>query len=131
MYCSQCGTELPQDASFCHKCGKLVGRGTEHAGVEWEFCQIVYNFNYGLAKRALWFSAKAVGPNGVIYSAGESPKHESWFGEDWPNAANPKHQEIHQQLVEMLTKDGWEAIPELPERGRGWWERRFRRKVKA
>jgi hypothetical protein len=32
MYCSQCGTELPNDSTFCHRCGaRVVGVDTEGA----------------------------------------------------------------------------------------------------
>jgi hypothetical protein len=31
MFCLRCGTEIPQDADFCHKCGSRTMAGVESA----------------------------------------------------------------------------------------------------
>ena len=33
MNCEKCGTELPQDANYCFRCGRLVGRSVENFSV--------------------------------------------------------------------------------------------------
>ena len=127
MYCSACGTELPKDANFCYRCGKPVKQNAQ-AKVEWEYCQIEWDEEDGWGSKPFWFWAKAVGPDGV-YSAGEPFKRKPSFIEMLPpESSNPKVQEMHEQLVEKLIKDGWEIVPE---RGNAWWQLRLRRTIKT
>jgi hypothetical protein len=30
MNCDRCGVELPEDANYCHKCGKRVGKSVDN-----------------------------------------------------------------------------------------------------
>lgn len=51
MFCTQCGKELPQGASFCGKCGEKVGSeassvpATQPHGGDWETLDFVYPFS--------------------------------------------------------------------------------------
>ena len=84
IYCMQCGKELPDDASFCLKCGMPVGgaaNSTPLSEPKWEYCEIGYihkpdiikNNNRGLGERMLGgryynivFFAEGIGPQGTF-----------------------------------------------------------------
>ena len=41
MFCSTCGTELPDEANFCWKCGQPVKESVSRAvPAQYEFCEI-------------------------------------------------------------------------------------------
>ena len=124
MFCSQCGTQLPDDANFCLKCGQPTGQAPAGVGPEkWEHCQIERKCSAGfLGLRAwtmCWFWADAVGPAGR-FSAGESRKYSDLTGEEGMQA-------IHNELVQQLIHGGWEPTTE---RGEDRFQRRFRRPAK-
>ncbi|MCA9968458.1 MAG: zinc-ribbon domain-containing protein, partial [Anaerolineales bacterium] len=39
MFCSNCGTELPKEASYCWHCGKSQ-KNSSDTQIEWEICEI-------------------------------------------------------------------------------------------
>jgi len=132
MFCLTCGTQLPDDANFCHKCGTPIGQ-TQSSKVTWEYCQICWDEEDSLfSGTQVWFWADAVGPEGK-YNAGESPRYRTWGNTRVYGPADLSHkkdranaEEAHNRLVQMLISDGWEP---LPERGEYWWQLRFRRRV--
>src|SRR4051812_23561471 len=47
MFCTMCGTQLPDDAAFCSRCGKSTGAVTgapREAAERWEFTQKTFPF---------------------------------------------------------------------------------------
>lgn len=136
MYCLRCGTELPQDANFCYKCGTPVGKtGETSESTKWEYCEILYKYEYrkkGIfsGEPTVTFLADAVGPTGS-YTAAEAQSYKggNLYG---PVANNSKKESAladnaHKQLVQQLISEGWEATSE---RGEYWWQLRFKRRVK-
>jgi hypothetical protein len=82
-----------------------------------------------------YFSAKAIGPNGV-YEAGKSPVFDVRASKPWFGLAAPtlfmiedsrRNRGIHEGLIAIMLKDGWEPVEG---KGSGWWGRKFRRRVK-
>ena len=129
MFCINCGTELPDKANFCFKCGKPQGQELPKEEIKWEMCEIVWEqanslLNSILIRSVGCFTARAIGVNGV-YIAG---KTQSLSFSDYPP---PRHNKDVQQaindLAAQLGTDGWEPIET---KGVYWFEYRFRRKIK-
>jgi hypothetical protein len=128
MFCSNCGTQTPDDASFCHKCGKPLRQAGEvprSAGSEPQFetCEIVYEL---IKKGFLWKSsdlrlwARAVGTRGV-YTAGESAVWQD--AADWPMSNCAEAVAEHRKLVRHLVENGWHPVGT----GSVWYNDKFRR----
>ncbi|MBI4673161.1 MAG: zinc ribbon domain-containing protein [Chloroflexi bacterium] len=115
MFCVNCGTQLPDDANFCFKCGKPQRdtTATNEPTWEWETCEIRRQYSDRDGNIQCYW-ARAVGPGGE-YTAWQS----QWFGwkEDtlWHQARG--------SVVETLIQDGWQHIG----RGSEWDNDRFRR----
>ena len=123
MFCSNCGTELPTDAAFCWKCGKPTKPGTRAEEPKGETCEIVYEEIYHVWYPEHKFWAQAIGANGR-YSAGEIVfKNNSWnvLSDDRKTVA------ALDSLINKLVQEGWESTGD---RGRNWFNHRFRRRVK-
>lgn len=81
MFCTSCGTQLPDEANFCWKCGhpmqkNLQGKtDLQHEKPKWEICEIdckaVKESGLLNAGQAQWL-AKVTGTKGTYY-VGESP----------------------------------------------------------
>ncbi len=128
MFCSNCGTQLPDEANFCWKCGKPQKTGVQVDEPKWETCEIVYADIRlaGPLSRTIQFWAKAVGPLGV-YNAGESTKVKAGVSDSYePCEWNNKHVTAVNSLVAQLAKDNWQPLP----RGQYWYSYRFQRQVK-
>ena len=136
MYCWNCGSQLPDEAIFCHKCGKQQRYGGQQIGssltkdnITLETCEIVFDSTQHLVAGAIfWFWAKAIGPNGE-YSAGNSPQvivGSRFFDEPKMNDRQTKM--AHSSLVAALVSDGWEP---MPVRGPNWWNYRFQRRART
>jgi len=132
MFCSNCGTQLPDDANFCLKCGKPQRAGVQIAEPQWETCEIHWGEEWcsnwwGGAKGCFW--AEAVGPSGV-YNAGRTETFHVPHGAYSPSGPLGKDSQtasMHRAMIAQLTKDGWES---LGSKGPAWWSYRFRRRVK-
>ena len=123
MYCVNCGTELPDEANFCWKCGIAQPGASEVLAHKWEYCEILAedaSFRFWARFR---FSAKAVGPQGT-YMAARSPET---FSSPDPYSSDRKHVAACDALVQKLVRDGWEPISE---KGPRWYSYKFRRPVR-
>ena len=130
MYCIGCGTELPDDANFCLKCGKPQKKGLKVANdsiteAKYETCEIGWDKPSRLSL-SLVFWAKAIGPNGS-YSAGEVKFTPGPFRQRaYPESNESNAVEAVNTLIKQLTQDGWQPLT----RGEGWFSYRFQRQVK-
>jgi len=125
-FCMNCGTELPAEAKFCLSCGAPQTAGVRSAREKWERCEITYTRKQSLVTDSFTFWADAVGPRGS-YSAGSVKPFKQFAPYTYPpDRNNDKAKAAHKQLVTMLLSDGWEPVDE---RGEGWWQLRFRRRV--
>lgn len=128
MFCISCGTQLPDEAGFCWKCGKPQKQSLQAHEPKWETCEILYE----QVSESLWgassgyFHAKAIGPQGV-YAAGKTPIFGCGYNTGSPDASNQKTVLIHSTLISYLAQDGWESTGD---RGTNWWNHRFRRQAR-
>jgi hypothetical protein len=131
MYCKACGKQIPDDSSFCSKCGASQGASTTVAAEPtWETCEIYF---YKTRETSWWggedyrFWAEAIGPKGT-YNAGHSDEIKKMYA--GPGSTDKKDRAKYDQalagLVRKLTADGWEPLT----RGEYWYSHRFRRRVK-
>jgi hypothetical protein len=134
MFCGNCGTQIPDEANFCWKCGKSVTEGvtTEAAEVRWESAEIGYEhvspksaLDYFLNKYHGYFTAKAIGLNGV-YDAGKTPTFITPRGE--PDSHDYEAVQSVNNLIAQLARDGWEPVET---KGSQWYNYKFRRRAKA
>ncbi len=129
MFCMNCGTELPDEANFCWKCGKPQKQTVPAGGSEpvaepqWETCQIVFaQTHQGFLGKKGMFKVEATGPNGT-YSVCQTPEFP--VGAE-PDRDNLQVQKVHNALVARLKNEGWEITGI---RGTKWWESEFSRRV--
>ena len=128
MFCWNCGTQIPDEASFCLKCGKPQKQGSQKDEIK-ETCEIdsekVADGSI-LSGDHFKFWGRAIGTRGQ-YSAGESKVFTGYYGGSYsyPDKDNKENREALESLVNWLVKDGWEATGD---RGSNWWNLRFQRK---
>ena len=127
MFCSNCGTQLPDEANFCWKCGKPQKSSIQVDEPKWETAKIKFE----VVKEAGFFSTssikfivEAIGPNG-IYDPLES---QAFKGDmyNFPAYQSAESTRVHEELVTKLVKDGWESTGEA----NFWFSNQFRRRVK-
>ena len=136
MQCFNCGTELPDEAGFCWKCGRPQAP-TSEPDADFEVglvdCKLVTDarqFSSWLGSHdwfhgaRLQFVAQASGPSGN-YVAAESPvfKAEAEFP---PPDDDPRSQRVYQKFVMDLVDQGWEM---MGTQGGEWFNQRLRRRV--
>ncbi|MBN1485504.1 MAG: zinc ribbon domain-containing protein [Chloroflexia bacterium] len=126
MFCINCGTELPDEANFCWKCGRPQKEGVQVKETRWETCEIVYQKLkepfFGDTEFQFW--ARAIGPEGS-YNAGESPVFKCWSPK--PESYSADASNAHKALVSKLLADGWEPTTNSDY---SWWGDTFRRRVR-
>lgn len=135
MYCTNCGTKLPDEANFCSNCGKPVSGSTPKPIEEkWETCEIVCENNWD----KIPFSTNL---KGLIFGVTGAPKNykfvtkkvdidgihtiietQKFYELDDPHQ-NAK-QEIN-TMIDILVKDRWESTG----RGEKWFNYKFRRRI--
>jgi hypothetical protein len=130
MYCSNCGTELPDNANFCVKCGKPQREGAQPIAVKYETCVIMWKTKdtkikwIGKTETEMSFWAEAIGSKG-LYNAGES-ESVIFYG-DYPSIQqNDKAEAAVNSLIKKLGSDGWESTG----KGKSWYGYTFRRVIK-
>jgi len=126
MFCSGCGTQLPDDANFCVKCGKPQKPGVQTEEPKWETCEISDDAESSGINRLFsvrtYYWAAAIGSKG-LYNAGESETFDAA-----PRVEGRKQTSAHANLIRKLVADGWEPTGM---RGENWYSDRFRRKEKT
>lgn len=132
MYCQNCGTQLPDDASFCLKCGRpqQAGVQAQTATPLWETCEIQWRNTSKkgfFSNPTICFVAERIGPDGTQI-IGITENVISTHPASSLDSKEEKQQMYSyvDQLKANLLRDGWEPTGQ----GRGWWELSFRRRVK-
>src|SRR5947209_1937589 len=130
MYCISCGTQLPDDATFCLKCGTPQGAGVQaRTGVpQWETCEILWEetgYDWSRFSNTIRFWVQRIGPDGTkTIAATERLAAPS------PNIGLKKTQQMLydavDQLKAKLLSDGWEPTGQ----GIPWYSLTFRRRFK-
>jgi hypothetical protein len=133
MFCMQCGTQLPDEANFCIKCGLAQRQAVvpqTNAIDQWEICEILYTCvqeKWGIIpKDVIQFIAMAKGFNGEYQAAASKSFELTGFQFDGPSGKSKRHTTALEELIELLTQEGWEP---LSDKGPNWFSRKFRRKA--
>ena len=131
MYCTRCGSILPEDANFCHKCGTPQKEDMKVEEPKYDTCEIVFAVikNTGAFSRGkMKFWAKAYGTD-QTYTVGESDIFDVYIIDEPP--VRGKQYDLAataiNNLEEKLMADGWEYTGRY---GNYYWQKKFRRKAK-
>lgn len=146
MYCSNCGTQIANDARFCPKCGTAQKGGSpigSSAPEQWETCEIVWREIKGsfFSDPLMEYWAKAIGPDGSYY-AGSSvmldslqPTHPDVDSHPSMNKDYYKHKTACEALLSKLLADGWMVVGQPPDAHpqmkTQWWNYKLRRRWTA
>lgn len=127
MFCVNCGTQLPDDANFCSKCGQPCRPDFEAPKELWEECVIEYEVvksAYLYRGDEVKFVARAVGPAGDEYTAGESATFQVS-----PLYCLPTRNDLDilNELIDKLVREGWEKTGKT--NSDFFWEYTFKRKI--
>lgn len=126
MFCSNCGTQIPDEANFCWKCGKPQKKDFEPSHqVQLEYCEVMwYEISASFTgNNKGYFYAEAINPHGK-YTTRETKAFNLGLGGHLPSA--DRQGTIHKEFVDQLLQDGWQATGD---RGEAWWALRFKRQV--
>ena len=108
MFCNNCGTEIPDEANFCWKCGRPQKEGVKVEEPKYETCEIFYIIVHeGIFGNKSVFKAEAIGPKGK-YNAGQT----EIFSID-QMIFKSRHGVIHDGLISKLVKDGWDMLESI------------------
>jgi len=135
MICSNCGTELPDDANFCVQCGRpqKAGLAGPIARAQWELCEIDYFSEEGFLNQKGLFGAMVLGKERKQLVA-ESENFLLRFDEvggfnQWRSKRILKRtaeaQSAFNALVGRLLDEGWEPTGW----GQFWYSEQLRRRV--
>ena len=132
MKCPKCGTELPDDANYCLKCGTPQKANAAVIENSYETCEIKgeiikeSGLDSGIGE--IRFLAVATGPRGR-YTAMQSEiikirmeNNTLEYSADDTNAMNTLN-----GLIKQLVEAGWESTG----RGSAWFKYKFRRMITA
>jgi ribosomal protein L40E len=142
LFCYRCGTQLPDQANYCWKCGNPRKEGTQAKSPEWETCTITYEavrnnkFLGSHSGQARWW-AKATRPR-ESYRAGESPIFYASVEKGvveipYSNPGFSAHLtyidtlKVLDVLTNKLIADGWEPTGTY---GASYWKRQYRRRIR-
>lgn len=128
MYCSNCGTKLPEPANFCSRCGTACCADPEQKVVIWDECEIQFERT---GEKGLLFPKdigifRALRP---LAAKGSCVAQSKEIALDCLHFAGPdkkikRHQQAFNELEEELFKDGW-ARGGQP--GKLWYNKCYRR----
>jgi len=136
MYCIKCGTELPDEADFCWKCGKPQKGEAQVSPAEpprWETCELKYEVvskGFLLISPTVRIFADAIGPDGR-YVAGTTPElkgRKGPYGDVEPGRDDRESERAVAALEKKLVKDGWDYVGFYSDFG--WFAKKFRRLVR-
>lgn len=135
MFCVNCGTQLPDDAKFCAKCGKpqqrvdqaVISSAQPQHQLFAETCEITYELatpGFFFIPKAYRLLAYAVGPNGRYKVFHDGPKFLLPMSLDISlDGARDYGEDALNHLIQALTRDGWQPLSSGPR----WYQQRFHR----
>jgi len=134
MFCTSCGTALPDAANFCSNCGLQLNEGFQRqrtTRTQWEYCVIhteqvspTQSGRISNKPGTSQFWAKAVSPKGV-YRAGYSVS--TWPSDQHGYSGDSKVDTAWDELFTQLLKDGWEPFWTQKEHDAFAWQKQFKR----
>ena len=106
MFCASCGTQLPDEAKFCLKCGKPQSPDVRVEEPRWETCKVKWYSRtseaglllgmVGINREKGYYQGDAIGLRGVCV-AGKTDV-----------CSEKNSHELFQNLVKQLGQEGWE-----------------------
>lgn len=127
--CSNCGSETPDGARFCSRCGAAQKESPgapqlpfaqPRARESWDVCEIGWWRGYVKSE----FYAAALTVDGSEYEVGRSPQFR-WRRTEAPPSDHERARAAHAALVDRLAATGWEPVGG----GVPWFAQRFRRRA--
>jgi hypothetical protein len=139
MYCKNCGKQLSEDSRFCPYCGNPIRLDTQARSEEfWETCEVDRKAG---KNNDVCFCAYGIGKSGR-FVVGESTHWKmradgglfrgviSAYTLGIVSDGNAKEEANERarlnELIAKLIDDGWQPVSD---RGRYWWQLRFRRRI--
>jgi len=95
MYCSKCGTQLPDEANFCWKCGQPQKQAASEP-VQYEVCIIKLSQGILTWRWEVWIGRNRIAQSDAF----------PWFTGDIDGMTRQKNAE----LVSQLLSQGWEVL---------------------
>jgi|688.fasta_scaffold309282_2 hypothetical protein len=139
MFCSNCGTQLPNDANFCLKCGQRL-RAVASPQTVYEICEVrldrvepngcilaIFQQFY------CYFKAEVIGGGRRVIARTSDMKYSTrWLdGSKWGDAdyfdaveEREEYRAAVDSLIGELTKEDWQL---LPEPGKYWYSYKLRK----
>lgn len=120
MFCIVCGTELPNEANFCWKCGKPQNEQANVPEPRYETCEICIDLlrDSVFGKKTYRIYVRAINSKGE-YIVAEQEFKSNRVEIYYDDVAKP----IHQQMIKQLVQEGWQPTG----RGEAFWNDTFRR----
>lgn len=135
MFCIHCGTELPDTAAFCRKCGRAVQEPIENPlSIPLEevdekgiICCVEVKEKFGIfPKDQLEFRAM-VNRSGKDECVAVSPLFNAGVGDLYQsNKKNRRHVAALDSLIDDLRDSGWQVTPATGT-GKAWYNRTITR----
>src|SRR5579864_4988053 len=122
VLCSACGSELPADARFCHRCGRSQSDGDAGAPVLLDdACEIAWWHGY---VRGFFFVVpeQPLPLDTPLLTSPSVPRLDHRVPDPTGKAAD-----AHRRLVKRLRAEGWEPVGQGP----AWYQQRFQLRAPA
>lgn len=113
MFCSKCGTELPDEANFCCKCGHPVKESASRAApVQYEYCEIRGGWD---RHERFWRMQAWVGDTAIAGTRSLKRPRGIYSVRKKNHEFNHAQDQAIRELVAELANQGWEPFIYSPD----------------
>jgi hypothetical protein len=107
MFCVNCGTQLPDDANFCLKCGKAQANGTHtnvNNSIRWDYKDILIPLNLSYGGGAWQPPAKVCSePDRIILQSLQKEVSQGWSAAEPTDLMTLRHARKTVEINTWLT----------------------------